>query len=342
MPPCRLLHVVEGGDFGYQFRYGRAGRHPFQAWNGELPGTLPMVAGTGESPCEVVSYESDGLPEEYRGELLVPAWADHRVERYTLKPKGASFTAERKPFIQGGKDFYPSGLTVAPDGSLFVTDWGSRSYELHGKGAIWRVRWKDAKPAARAKEPKDAIISADRATREAAARELVKTDEGREALRGLLKAKDVRVRAAALAALLVAGDKKVDLESVARTDAEPGMRELAVRGLIALGDDLDDVLAAAQPPSVVAASLGGWSFKRFSAAITGLLSDDDPFFRQAAIRVLSGSPGVLNALGEKLPQDAKARTGVLLASRAGREDVSGLLGAFLKDTDPDVRLLAVK
>jgi len=146
-PPCRLLHVVEGGDYGFQFRYGRAGRHPFQAWNGELPGTLPMVTGTGESPCEVICYQGDGLPAEYRGELLVPAWADHRVERYTLKAKGASFTAERKPFVQGGTDFYPSGLAVAPDGSLFVSDWGSKSYPLHGKGAVWHVRWKDAKPA---------------------------------------------------------------------------------------------------------------------------------------------------------------------------------------------------
>ncbi len=153
-PPCRLLHVVEGGDYGFQFRYGRAGRHPFQAWNGELPGTLPMVAGTGESPCEVICYQGDGLPAEYRGELLVPAWADHRVERYTLKPKGASFTAERKPFIQGGPDFYPSGLTVAPDGSLFVTDWGSKSYPLHGKGAVWHVRRKDAKPAKPFARPK--------------------------------------------------------------------------------------------------------------------------------------------------------------------------------------------
>src|SRR5262245_21147027 len=41
MPPCRLLHIVEGGDYGYQFRYGRSGRHPFQSWNGQLPGTLP-------------------------------------------------------------------------------------------------------------------------------------------------------------------------------------------------------------------------------------------------------------------------------------------------------------
>ncbi len=62
-PPCRLLHIVEGGDYGYRFRNGRKGLHPFTAWNGELPGTLPMVAGTGEAPCGVLAYESDNLPD---------------------------------------------------------------------------------------------------------------------------------------------------------------------------------------------------------------------------------------------------------------------------------------
>jgi putative membrane-bound dehydrogenase-like protein len=146
MPPCRLLHVVEGGDYGFQFRYGRQGRHPFQAWNGELPGTLPMVSGTGEAPCEVLSYEGNGLPAEYRGDLLVTSWADHRVERYTLKPKGASFTAERQPFVQGGKDFRPVGLAVAPDGSLFFSDWILRDYNLHQRGAIWHLRSHDPVP----------------------------------------------------------------------------------------------------------------------------------------------------------------------------------------------------
>ncbi len=81
-PPCRLLHIVEGGDYGYRFRNGRKGVHPFTAWNGELPGTLPMVAGTGEAPCGVLSYEADSLPAEYRGSLLVTSWGDHRIERY--------------------------------------------------------------------------------------------------------------------------------------------------------------------------------------------------------------------------------------------------------------------
>jgi putative membrane-bound dehydrogenase-like protein len=30
-PPCRLIHVVPGGDYGYRFRNGRKGLHPFTA-----------------------------------------------------------------------------------------------------------------------------------------------------------------------------------------------------------------------------------------------------------------------------------------------------------------------
>ncbi|MCS6977503.1 MAG: c-type cytochrome [Gemmatales bacterium] len=146
MPPCRLLHVVEGGDYGYQFRYGRSGRHVFQCWNGQLPGTLPMVCGVGEGPCEVIRYEGAGLPGGLHGDLLVTAWADHRIERYRLIPHGASYRAERLPFVQGGPDFRPVGLVQARDGSLFVSDWVLANYELHGKGAVWRIR--SVQPAA--------------------------------------------------------------------------------------------------------------------------------------------------------------------------------------------------
>src|SRR5262249_20352085 len=172
MPPCRMVHVVEGGDYGFQFRYGRSGRHIFQAWNGELPGTLPMICGTGEAPCEVLSYESDGLPLEYLGNLLVASWADHRIERYILKGQGSSFTSERKPFVQGGKDFRPVGLAVAPDGSLFASDWVLSDYNLHNRGAIWHIRWKQAGKRARPQDSRQALSSAHRPLREAAARRL--------------------------------------------------------------------------------------------------------------------------------------------------------------------------
>ncbi|HEV3167956.1 MAG TPA: PVC-type heme-binding CxxCH protein [Isosphaeraceae bacterium] len=87
-PPCRLVHIVDGGDYGYRFRNGRRGLHPFTAWNGELPGTLPMVAGTGEAPSGLVVYESDNLPPDYRGNIVSTSWGDHRIERFRLRPRG--------------------------------------------------------------------------------------------------------------------------------------------------------------------------------------------------------------------------------------------------------------
>lgn len=156
-PPCRLIHVVSGGDYGYKFRNGRKGLHPFTAWNGELPGTLPMVAGTGEAPCAVVAYEHDAFPEDYRGSLLVTSWGDHIIQRFRLEPKGASFTAKPETIIKGGDNFRPVGMAQAPDGSIFITDWVDRSYELHGKGRVWRIRAKTpgTKPVA-TRSPKDA------------------------------------------------------------------------------------------------------------------------------------------------------------------------------------------
>lgn len=139
-PPCRLLHVVPEGDYGYRYKYGRTGLHPFLAWNGELLGTLPMVHGTGEAPCEVIHFDSPTFPQEYLGRLLVTSWGDQRVEMYQLKRKGTSVAATMAPFIQGGDTFRPVGLAMAPDGSLYLSDWASSSYNLNQKGRLWRIR----------------------------------------------------------------------------------------------------------------------------------------------------------------------------------------------------------
>ena len=132
-PPCRLIQVFEASDYGFQFRYGRAGRHPLQAWDGELPGTLPMIAGTGEAPCEMMVLN---------GRLWVAGWGDNQIERYELVPKGASFSAKRDIPIRGDRNFRPVGFAKAPDGSVFVTDWVDRSYPVHGKGRIWRMSYR--------------------------------------------------------------------------------------------------------------------------------------------------------------------------------------------------------
>lgn len=141
-PPCRLLHVVEGGDYGFRFRHGRNGLHPFHAWNGELPGTLGMIAGTGEAPCAVLGgLAGKGWPADYADSLLVTSWGDHRIERFPLELRGATFRATMRPVVAGGENFRPVGLAVGKPGELFVSDWVDKSYEVHGKGRVWRLRF---------------------------------------------------------------------------------------------------------------------------------------------------------------------------------------------------------
>lgn len=191
-PPCRLLHIIQGGDYGYRFRNGRKGTHPFTAWNGEIPGTLPMVAGTGEAPSGIVCYESDGFPEDYQGALLVGSWGDHRIDLFRLKPKGASFTSTLEPVVVGGENFRPVGLAVGPDGALYFTDWVLRDYKLHGKGRVWRLSAKE--------EPRRAAVVAETAEalraqlnsrrlvdRRKAASELAARFDQIEFLKGILK-----------------------------------------------------------------------------------------------------------------------------------------------------------
>ena len=144
-PPCRLMHSVRGGDFGYRFSIGRKGLHPFTSWNGEIAGKLPMTAGTGEAPSGILAYESAGLPEEYIGDLLGGSWGDHRIDRFRLKQKGASYESVAEPLIVGGEEFRPVGIATAPDGSLYITDWVLREYKVHGRGRIWRISNVDAK-----------------------------------------------------------------------------------------------------------------------------------------------------------------------------------------------------
>ena len=133
-PPCRLHWILEGGDYGYLYRYGRSGKHPFVAWNGQLPGTLPMLAGVGEAPCDLVSRAFEGGTD-----LFVTSWVDHHVEVIRRHPGNR---VQRWIAMQGGADCRTVGVAWAPDGSLFVSDWVSRSYKLHGLGRIWKVSGK--------------------------------------------------------------------------------------------------------------------------------------------------------------------------------------------------------
>ena len=134
-PPCRLLHIIEGGDYGYQRTYGPEAHHPFVAWNGELRGTLGMIHPSGEAPCGVLPLG--------RG-LLVPSWSDHRIDFFSLRRSGATYSADSIPLVTGGRYFRPGCIArdLRADKRKrvwYLTDWVDGRYESHGFGRLWRL-----------------------------------------------------------------------------------------------------------------------------------------------------------------------------------------------------------
>jgi putative membrane-bound dehydrogenase-like protein len=311
-PPCRLLHIVQGGDYGYRFRNGRKGLHPFTSWNGELPGTLGMVAGTGEAPSGVVEYDRDNLPAGYRGTLLVTSWGDHRIEQYRLKPHGASFRATMEPVVTGGDDFRPVGIAIAPDGSVYISDWVDKSYELHGKGRIWRLRQADENVIARLDPAIPVTWRSDAIALAAAAR--TGTVDGQLAASVLHhESPDVR----ALGASILPPDR-IDLKNVARSDPSPLVRAAATRRLSDPG--ARDLFLKA-------------------------LGSDDPFVQQAARLGLRNSlkTAELVALAGSKDLSADERLGLLLTLRdSGRAEATAVLPGFLADADPRIRFAAIQ
>lgn len=135
-PPCRILHIVEGGDYGYQRHYGPGAHHPFVVWNGGLRGTLPMLHPSGEAPCGIAPLA---------GGLLIPSWGDHRIDFFSLKREGASFTATQTTLAAGARYFRPTCIVEDEfRGSVgrkvfYLTDWVDGSYNVHGFGRLWKL-----------------------------------------------------------------------------------------------------------------------------------------------------------------------------------------------------------
>jgi putative membrane-bound dehydrogenase-like protein len=344
-PPCRLLHIVPEGDYGYRFRNGRKGLHPFTAWNGELPGTLPMVAGTGEAPSGILAYEGEALPEDYRGCILGTSWGDHRIERFRLQPHGASFRSTAEAVVTGGEDFRPVGIVMADDGSLYVSDWVDKSYQLHGKGRIWRISAIEPPAEPLAADTRAALASADGGLRAAAARALVDNlPTGREFLRRqATEHASARVRAASVQALIAARDDGIDFEQIVGTDPSADVRALVVRDLPICRCESERISFDTQPPLVRAELLRRReSYPGRTERLITALADTDPFIRQAALVGLKRYreiPEALNLSAESPWQ----RLGLLLLLRsAGAPEGRTRIGAFLADPDPDVRFAAVQ
>lgn len=141
--PNRLVHVVDGGDYGYLSLYGGSGIHPYSAWNGELPGTLPFAAALGEAPSGLVDASRTSLPADYDQQMLATIWEERRIVRINLIPEGISVKGRAEIVVEGGDEFRPVAFAATPGGDVYITDWVLRTYPNHGRGRIWKLSAKE-------------------------------------------------------------------------------------------------------------------------------------------------------------------------------------------------------
>ena len=146
--PDYITHVQKGGFYGWPWWYigghqdpRLAGKHPELKNKAIVPDVLLQPH---NASLEMTFYEGKQFPKEYDGDIFAAehgSWnravrAGYEVIRVPLHQTGHA-TGEYEDFLTGfvlpdGNAWgRPVGVTVAPDGSLLVTDDGSNS--------IWRV-----------------------------------------------------------------------------------------------------------------------------------------------------------------------------------------------------------
>lgn len=145
----RICYVMPGGNYGYWPR-GPGQTH----WHEEQPGVVPKILRTGfGSPTGMCVYEGTLLPKKYWGQLLHTDAGPRQVRCYHLKPQGAGYEVERQDIVTSTDTWFrPSDICVAPDGSVFISDWYDPGVGGHGmgdttRGRIYRLAPKGDKPS---------------------------------------------------------------------------------------------------------------------------------------------------------------------------------------------------
>lgn len=157
----RLLHVLEGADYGWRHRGQLIGREfdaqvlsqpdlaRAAAW-GERLGTLPGILKTGRgSPAGLMIYQGTQLPHFFLGLVIYPDPDRKLVRAYAVERAGDTFavTAQFDLLRSGDPLFRPCAAVQGPDGAIYIGDWRTDANSLdrlagdgqHGR--IYRLSW---------------------------------------------------------------------------------------------------------------------------------------------------------------------------------------------------------
>ncbi len=148
----RVFMPFFGAHFGWNHSWSSHWGTDPHAPTAPVSGPLFEGSGTG-----VVFCQSAQFPPEYRGVFLVNDWLQKTTYLWRpqwdgalIRPIGGGFI----PFIEGESSlFRPTDMEFGPDGALWVLGWSSgygaewEDGQLTNEGRIYRVAWKEAKPA---------------------------------------------------------------------------------------------------------------------------------------------------------------------------------------------------
>ena len=159
----RINFVMEGGNYGYLdeltgegWRKKRPGMHEnvsLRHWHLNDPGVVPNVVQTGAgAPTGITVYEGRLLPRAYWDQVIHCESGVNVVRAYPVKDSGAGYAGQSLEMMKSRKDrsFRPVDVAVAPDGSLFVSDWydsvvGGFQQRDIVKGRLYRIAPKGAR-----------------------------------------------------------------------------------------------------------------------------------------------------------------------------------------------------
>jgi putative membrane-bound dehydrogenase-like protein len=259
----RICWILEGGNYGWfggpeKIRNADGSFDPIHHWRADKPGFVPYVRITGfGSPCGMTFYEGTAFGPAYENKIIHCDAGPREIRRYDPKRlKGVGFAADLENIVTSNDSYFrPVDPCVAPDGSIFVTDWydggvGGHAYNDPTRGRIYRITPK-GKSLARSAKPGPytsdgdalaALGSPNHATAYLARERLLSSGESAiPALTKLVDGPHREVQARALWLLDRIGGSGRDVVRSQLRSSDPAFRALAARILRRHGDE--DLLA---------------------------------------------------------------------------------------------------